>query len=58
VIVTLPGHRVLADFERVELAARFECPLCESLIGAHAIYVARGPKRPLDELWLGWRDFL
>lgn len=40
-----------ANFERVEVAAVFECRYCPPVVDDLPIHVARFPRRPLAELW-------
>jgi hypothetical protein len=44
-------------FESCERRAEIDCPYCMEMMDAQAVYVCRGPRRPLREMWAGMRFY-
>ena len=53
-----PDSEVLKLFDEVELASRIECPYCLPALTSTAIYICRGPHRPLRELWPQLKNYV
>jgi hypothetical protein len=57
IIVAPQGHRIFPRFADVQEVARIPCRYCAGGARPQAIFLARDPRRPLEELWQGWRDY-
>lgn len=51
IAVNIAGEHLQPWFERVDLAATVQCPYCMPDKMSVPIYICRGLKRPLKELW-------
>ncbi len=47
-----------ALFESVEPASRISCEYCMPELTAKPVYLCRGPRRPLAEVWLSLKDYV
>jgi hypothetical protein len=53
-----PDSDVLKLFDHVDLASRIRCPYCLPALTRTAIYICRGPQRPLRELWPQLKNYV
>ena len=51
IVVARPDAKIVELFERVDRVAGVGCRYCMPDMSRLSVYVARGPKQPLPELW-------
>jgi hypothetical protein len=57
-VVAPPGSKLLSFFASVERRADIDCGWCMPFLREKAVYVCRGPRRPLSELWPELKKFI
>jgi 4-amino-4-deoxy-L-arabinose transferase-like glycosyltransferase len=53
-----PDAAVLELFDHVEVASRIRCDYCLPALTTMSIYICRGPRRPLPELWPQLKNYV
>jgi hypothetical protein len=57
-VIAPADSAVLRLFDHVDLASRIRCDYCLPALTAMSIYICRGPRRPLPDLWPQLKNYV